>query len=162
MSRLKTTAERGKYKKEIHTALYKSKDIRELLLGDTTGKSSSEIQKLFKNHVKSHLFIDDTIEDADTFIFYDIDMPSLHTNIKNCIVVMYLICHRDILETYSKEGFYGDRIDILAQMVEDALINDEDVSNKFGIGQLTLDSIGIYNASRFYGCVLTLSVPNFR
>ena len=158
----KTSAERGKFKKEIHAALYKSKDIKELLLGDISGLSASDIQKQFKEHVKSHLFIEDTIKNAETYIFYDVKIPNVHTNIKTCTVLMYLICHRSILEEYSKEGFYGDRIDILSQMVEDALLNDEKTVNKFGIGELTLDSIDIYNASRFYGCVMIFSVPNFR
>jgi len=158
----KSTAERGKFKRIIHSALYKNDDIKELLLGDTSGMSASEVQKLFKEHVKSHLFIDDTITTTSTFIFYDVRMPRLHTNTKDCVVLMYLICHRTILEDYSKDGYYGDRIDILSQMVEDAIINDSDVSKQFGIGEITLDSIDIYNAVRFYGCILTFSVPAFR
>ena len=75
---------------------------------------------------------------------------------------MYLICSRDILENYTKEGYYGNRIDILSQMVENTLINDKDVSQSFGIGKLTLDSVDVYNATRFYGCVLTFNVPTFR
>ena len=162
MSKKKTTAERGKFKMEIHSALYKSADIRELLLGDTSGKSARDIQVAFKKHVKSHLFIDDTITEAESFIFYDVQLPYLRTNTKNCQVVMYVMCHRDILETYSKEGYYGDRADILSQMVEDALINDKEVVNNFGIGELTLDSVLPYNATRFYGCIMTFSVPSFR
>jgi len=158
----KTTAERGKFKQEIHAALYKSPEIRELILGDTSGMSASTIQRKFKDHVKSHLFVDDTITDTDSFIFYDVVIPTFHSNIKTCSVVMYLICHRDILDNYSKEGYYGNRADILSQMVEDALLNNRDVCNKFGIGELELDSIDVYNATRFYGCVMNLSVPNFR
>ena len=60
-TRKKTTAERGKFKQEITSALYKSADIRDLLLGDTSGMSTSDKQKSFRKHVKSHLFIDDTI-----------------------------------------------------------------------------------------------------
>ena len=162
MAKKKTLIERGKFKSEITAALYKNADIREMLLGDTTGMSSSEIRKNFKQYVKSHLFIDDTIEEAKTFIFYDVIFPSLQEQIKSCRVIMYLICSRDILEDYSKEGYCGDRIDILSQMVEDTLINDEEVANSFGIGKLKLDSVDIYNAERFYGCILYLGVPSFR
>lgn len=160
--RLKTTAERGKFKKEISTALYKNEDIRELLLGDTKNMSAADIKKKFKEHVKSHLFIDDTITAQESFIFYDIIFPDLHPNIKECQVIMYAICHRDILEDYSKDGYYGDRADALCQMIEDTLINDEEVANSFGIGKLNLDSVSIYNATHFYGSVLYFSVPNFR
>ena len=162
MARTKTTAEHGKFKKEIHAALYKNENLRELILGDTSSMSSKELRTAFKEHVKSHLFIDDTIEETTTYIFYDIAFPFLHTNTKTCQVVMYAICHRDILEDYSKEGYYGDRADILAQMIEDSLINDEEVANSFGIGKLVLDSVSIYNANKFYGSILTFEVPSFR
>lgn len=162
MTRAKTTAERGKFKQEIHAALYKNENLRELILGDTSSMSPKELRTAFKEHVKSHLFIDDTIEETTTYIFYDISFPYLNTNVKTCRVIMYAICHRDILENYSKEGYYGDRADILAQMIEDSLINDEEVANSFGIGKLVLDSVSIYNAYKFYGSILTFEVPTFR
>lgn len=75
---------------------------------------------------------------------------------------MYLISHRDTVdESYDIEGYYGNRVDALTQMVEDALL-DESVVNNFGIGKLTLDSIGIYNATRFYGYIMEFIVPTFR
>lgn len=162
MSREKTTAERGKFKEEIHSALYKSQDIKDLLLGDLGGMSTSKIQTDFKNHVKSHLFIDDTIEDTDSFIFYDVRIPFLHSNTKECQIILYAICHRDILDDYYREGYYGNRADILSQMIENCLINDEDTANSFGIGKLSLDSVDIYSSTKFYGCIMTFSVPNFR
>lgn len=161
-TRKKTTAERGKFKQEITSALYKSADIRDLLLGDTSGMSTSDKQKLFRKHVKSHLFIDDTIEETDSFIFYDVRLPDLAAQIKDCQVILYAICHRDILDDYVKEGYFGNRADILSQMIEDCLINDEEVANSFGIGKLSLDSVDLYNATRFYGVVMIFNVPNFR
>ena len=160
--RKKTTAERGKFRQEITSALYKSADIRDLLLGDTSGMSASDKQKLFRKHVKSHLFIDDTIEETDSFIFYDVRLPDLAAQIKDCQVILYAICHRDILDDYVKEGYFGNRADILSQMIEDCLINDEEVANSFGIGKLSLDSVDLYNATRFYGVVMIFNVPDFR
>ena len=161
-TRKKTTAERGKFKQEITSALYKSADIRDLLLGDTSGMSTSDKQKSFRKHVKSHLFIDDTIEETDSFIFYDVRLPDLEAQIKDCQVVLYAICHRDILDDYVKEGYFGNRADILSQMIEDCLINDEEIANSFGIGKLSLDSVDLYNATRFYGVVMIFNVPDFR
>ncbi len=160
--RKKTTAERGKFKKNIHEALYNSNDIKELLLGDISGMSTSDKQKLFRKHVKSHLFIDDTIEETDSYIFYDVRLPDLTAQIKNCQVVLYAICHRDILDDYVKEGYFGNRADVLSQMIEECLINNEEVINKFGIGELSLDSVDLYNATRFYGVVMIFNVPDFR
>mgnify|MGYP000187812049 CR=1 FL=1 len=162
MAKLKTTAERGRFKQEIHAALYKSKDIKELLLGNIFTLNASKIKEGFREHVKSHLFIDDTITETSSFIYYDIRMPRLEPNIKYCQVILYAICHRDILDNYEKEGYYGNRADILSQMVENCLINDKEIKNSFGIGELSLDSVDIYNATRFYGCVMTFNVPNFR
>ena len=162
MRKNKNTFERGKFKQEINSAFYKSQDIKDLLLGDTSSQKPTETRKQFKNHVKSHLFIDDTIQDTNSYIFYDIVMPQLSSNIKLCHVIIYAICHRDILDDYSKDGYYGNRADILSQMIEDCLINNEEVSNSFGIGKLSLDSVEIYNSKKFYGCIMEFSVPNFR
>ena len=75
---------------------------------------------------------------------------------------MYSICHRDILENYSKDGYFGNRADILSQMIEDALLNDPETVKDFGIGDLVLKSVDIYNATRFYGTIMTFEVPTFR
>lgn len=158
----KSTTVRGKFKQEIHTALYKSDDIKDLLLGDISNMSTGDKQKSFKEHVKSHLFIDDTIDETKSFIFYDVRLPNLGENIKDCQVVLYAICHRDILDDYVRDGFYGNRADILSQMIENCLINDEEVANSFGIGRLSLDSVDVYNAQRFYGCIMIFNVPDFR
>ena len=90
MARLKTTAERGLFKEEIHSALYKNENIRELLLENTDGMSATQIQEEFKKHVKSHLFIDDTIQETGTFIFYDVVFPRLSTNLsQRCFGELY-------------------------------------------------------------------------
>ena len=162
MAKDMTISDKGHFKESIQKALYKSSDIKDLLLGDTDGMSKQEIRKNFKDHVVSHLFIDDTIEKTDSFIFYDVMFPNLSPKVKNCKVLMYAICHRDILDNYYKEGFYGNRADILGQMIEDVLINDEKTCNSFGIGELTLDRVEIYNSHRFYGNIMTFNVPTFR
>ena len=162
--RQKTTIERGKFKKEIHTALYRSKNIRDILLGDVSDKSAGEIRSLFKEHVKSHLFINDTIESTGSFIFYDVVFPVLHAQVKQCNVILYTICHRDILddETVEIDGYVGNKADVLVEMIEDALVNDEETANSFGIGNLSLESVDIFNDRRFYGYMMTFTVPNFR
>lgn len=162
MENRNTTAELGRYKAIISKALLQNAEIRGLILGDTSGMNAATLRAEFKEHVKSHLFIDDTVTDSTTYIFYDVFCPSLRTNTKRCQIVMYVICHRDILDDYVKDGYYGNRADILTQMVENTLVNDEKTANGFGIGKLTLDSIDIYNSSRFYGRTLTFGVSNFR
>jgi len=162
IARTGTISERGKFKEEIHKALFQNNDIRELLLGNTDETDNLKLQKQFKKYVKSHLFVDGTIQDTGTFIFYDVIFPYLRANTKECRVMTYILTHRDVLENYVKEGYYGNRVDILSQMVEDTLINNESVANSFGIGRLSLDSVNIYNSNKFYGSILVFGVPNFR
>jgi len=161
MATLNSIHEKGIFKEQIHSALYKNKAIVELLLGDTSGMTIKEVQGAFRDHVKSHLFIDDTIKETGTYIFYDVAFPRLESNIKECQVVLYAISHRDILDNYSLNGYHGNRTDILSELIIETLINDKEVSNSFGIGELTLDSVNIYNAVRFYGVALVMSIPNF-
>ena len=157
-----TLTERGKFKQIITSALYKNPAIREMLIGDTTGMSNADMRTQFKNYCKSHLFIDDTITEAKTFIFYDVRLTQTSSTIKDCRVLMYLICSRDILEDFALDGYIGDRIDILAELVEETLINDEDIVKSFGIGNLRLSNVDIYNSTRMYGCILNFDVPDFR
>lgn len=158
----KTTQERGKFKEEIHAALYNNQEIRQLIVGNGKELSAAETREEFKRHVKSHLFIDDTMEETGVFIFYDVRMPKLRENTKKCDVLLYVICHEDMLDQYRNEKYPGNMADALSQMVEDCLINDDKTANSFGIGRLTLDSVDIYLSKRFYGCIMLFSVPNFR
>lgn len=156
-----TSKERGIYKTRISNALLKSDNIKDIILGDTSSLTPKEILTEFKNHVNSHLFIDDTIKDTSTYIFFDVIMPRMRPQVKSIQVLMYAICHRDILENYIKEGYYGNRADILSEMIEETLL-DENIVKEFGIGDLELDNVDIYNSTTFYGCIMSFSVNNFR
>lgn len=156
-----TTKERGIYKTQISSILLMSDNIRELILGDTSELTPKEVIKNFKDHVKSHLFIDDTIKETDTYIFYDIIMPRMRPQVKDIQILIYGICHRDILENYTKDGYFGNRADILSEMIEEVLL-DEKIVKEFGIGDIELDNVDIYNTTTFYGCIMSFSVHNFR
>lgn len=156
-----TTKECGIYKTKISNALLQSDNIRELVLDDSSGTITASTLTNFKQHVKSHLFIDETITDTSTYIYYDVIVSNTGTQIKDLRVILYCICSRDILETYQKEGYYGNRTDILSQMVEEVLL-DEDIVKTFGVGDLTLTDVDIYNSTTFYGRIMQFVVPNFR
>lgn len=153
--------ELGIYKTRILNALLKSDDIKDLILGDNCDVNTKESLFEFKSHVNSHLFIDDTIKDTSTYIFFDVILPKMRPQVKSIQIYIYAICHRDILENYTKEKYYGNRADILSEMIEETLL-DEDIVKEFGIGDLELDNVDIYNSSTFYGRILTFSVNNFR
>jgi len=162
MKKKRITSELGDFKAIIGNALLSSSDIKRIVIGDTTGMSGREIIIKFKEHVKGHLFVEDTITDAGSYIFYDVTFNEFSENLKNCEVIIYAISHRDIIDDYDNGDYPGNLVDVLSQMVEDALLNDDDVVNQFGIGELRLIGVEIYNAKRFYGHVLTFTVPAFR
>lgn len=160
---MRTTKERGAYKEKIKQALFSSDNICEMLMGDTSNISTGQKAKIFNRWVKSHLFIDETLDNEGIYIFFDVLTRNVSTQVKECTVIMYVICYRDILDDfYHKEGYYGNTADILSQMIEECLVCDEKVANSFGIGKMTLDSVDIYNSNDFYGCVMTLSALDFK
>ena len=54
---------------------------------------------------------------------------------------MYLVCHRDLLDDFEMEGYYGNRADALSKAVEKIFINEEnakqyrylELKNHYGI-----------------------------
>lgn len=161
MARKKTLSERRKFKQKVHKALFQNEELRDLLIGGIGNKSTPTQLAEFKKVVMSHMFVDDTELEAGTYIYYDVQFPVLNVQIKNCEMVMYAICNRKIIADSGVEGYSGDRIDRLGELIEDSLIND-DVVKEFGIGDLKIDSIRIFNGSKFYGLCFTFKVPNFR
>lgn len=151
----------GLFKEKISAALFQNETIKEFVLSKSPKMNSRDTIKEFQKHVNSHLFVDETVMDAGTYIYYDVTIPHIHSNIKECHVILYVICHRSIIDDLYVEGYHGNRVDILSRIVEETLL-DESIIRDFGIGELELDSVLIYNATRFYGRILTFSVPNFR
>ena len=131
-------------------------------MGDTSGMTTGNKAKAFNSCVKSHLFIDDTLDNEGTYIFFDVITRSVSAQIKECTVLMYVICHRNILDDCHKEGYYGNRADVLSEMIEDCLIGDKTVAHSFGIGKIALDSVDIYNSQNYYGCIMTFNAEDFR
>lgn len=158
----RTINERGKFKSLISPALFNSENICDLLLGEDAKKEGSDKLVKFKEHVKSHLFIDETIKETGSYIFYDVKIPYIHSHTKKCQILCYAITHRDILDDgYFKDGYYGNRADILAEFIEECILSEDNIK-KFGIGDITLDSLDIYNSKDFYGSIMLFSTENFR
>lgn len=162
MSRQKTLSERRKYKQIIHKALFKNEELRSVLIDGLEGKNLSVQMDQFKKRCKSHMFVDDTELEAGTYIYYDIQFPILNSQIKTCELILYVICNRKIISDPGIDGYSGDRIDHLAELIEETLINDDAIVNQFGIGALKIESIKIYNGNKFYGLCFDFKVPNFR
>ena len=150
--------DRGQFKFNIKKCLYKNENLRQFLFD---GENINITPHLFSERVKSHLFLDDILTDKKSYIFFDVICPQFTAQIKEIKIVMYVICHRDILDDYTqKDGYYGNRADVLSQAVEEALITDS--AKEFGIGDLQLEGVDLYNGKDYYGTQLIFNVPTFR
>lgn len=150
--------DRGQFKSNIKKCLYKNENLRQFLFG---GENINVTPHLFSERVKSHLFLDDILTDKKSYIFFDVICPQFTAQIKEIKIVMYVICHRAILDDYTqKDGYYGNRADVLSQAVEEALITDS--AKEFGIGDLQLEGVDLYNGKDYYGTQLVFNVPTFR
>ena len=150
--------DREQFKSNIKKCLYKNENLRQFLFD---GENINVTPHLFSERVKSHLFLDDILTDKKSYIFFDVICPQFTAQIKEIKIVMYAICHRDILDDYTqKDGYYGNRADVLSQAVEEALITDG--AKEFGIGDLQLEGVDLYNGKDYYGTQLIFNVPTFR
>lgn len=158
---MKSIKERGLFKQNIKNMLFASDDVMRVLVDNFEGLTAKQKREKFLESVKSHLFIDDTLTEKGTYIFFDIVVQNIASQTKECKIVMYLVCHRDLLDDFELEGFYGNRADVLSQAVERALLNKEN-AKQFGIGDLLLSSVDIYNSSNYYGVQMIFDAECFR
>ena len=158
---MKSIKERGLYKENIKSILFRNENVMRVLFDDYDNLNAKQRMIAFKNNVKSHLFIDDTLEDKESFIFFDVVIPNLAPQIKTCKIVLFTICHRELLDDYYFDGYYGNRADILSEVVEEALCNPDN-AKQFGIGELTLEGVDIYNTDNYYGVNLIFKAECFR
>lgn len=158
---MKSIKERGLFKDNIKNMLFSCDDVIKILIDDYENLTAKQKREKFLECVKSHLFINDTLTEKGTYIFFDVIISNLETHTKECNIVMYLVCHRDLLDNFKMEGYYGNRADILSQAVEEALL-DKKNSKEFGIGDLQLTSVDIYNSADYYGVQMIFNAECFR
>lgn len=158
---MKSIKERGLFKKNIKNILFSSANVMKVLFKDYDSMTVKQKREKFLKQVKSHLFIDDTLEEKGTYIFFDVVIPNLAARTKDCKVIMFLVCYRDMLDDFQMEGYYGNRADILSQAVEEALLNTEN-AKQFGIGDLLLSSVDVYNSKDYYGVQMIFDAECFR
>lgn len=152
----------GDYKSRIISSLYKSVDLKKVLLDNYELDAKTKCTKEFKEHVKSHMFVDGTVTDTASYIFFDVVIPNMRTTTKEVQIIMYVVAHREILdEPVELENVTGNRADILSMLVEDALA-DKEVASQFGIGDLTCEEALIYNGKDVYGRQLIFSSVDFK
>lgn len=158
---MKGIRERGLYKSNIKKTLFKNDDVMSILFDDFADMDVAQRKASFDEHCKSHLFIDDTLSDKGVYIFFDCDYPQIYAQTKKCRIILYAIVHRDLLDDYRKENYFGNRADCLSQAIESALLNPV-AAKEFGIGDLSLESIDIYNSKEYYGSIMLFETDCFR
>ena len=154
--------QKGEYKSKIFTSLYKSRYLLRVLLNDYSIDEHTNCAKDFKEHVKSHLFVDGTVYDCASYVFFDVVIPNMRSQTKTLQIIMYVVCHRDILDEPTQiEGVSGNKADVMAMLVDDALSNKE-VRKEFGIGDLTLEESIVYSGKDYYGTQLIYTAVDFK
>lgn len=159
MIKTKNILELGNVKKNVESMLFKDETVRQLL-GD--GENIQDARSFFREHCKTHLFVDDTLTEKGSFIFFDTSISDINYQTKTTRIHMIVMCHRDLLDVIpSVDGLSGNRADMLAEAVSNTLLSAEN-TNQFGIGELSLEDVDIYNSKDYYGRVLIFEVKNFR
>ena len=69
---MKSIKERGLFKQNIKNMLFASDDVMRVIVDDYENLTAKQKREIFLGRVKSHLFIDDTLPDKGTYIFFDV------------------------------------------------------------------------------------------
>lgn len=151
----------GSYKQTMLSMFFNNSDICSLLL-NKKNYTEDEQKDLRYTQIFPYLYVgeknNDTQTEALTYLCFDVDVPKCSSfTIKDIKIVVWCYCHKDIMK-YSKKGYYGTRVDILADMVERQLRDSYD----FGIGKPELISATcFYPNTGYYGRKLIYNVPEF-
>ena len=137
----------GSYKNRIISAFTSSKEICELLFNKEP-YSEQDVEKLIYDQIYPYLYVDDTQTNVKTYICFEVDVPKIPTaTIKDMKLIIWAYTHKDGMK-YSKKGYSGTKVDILADMIERQLRE----SDKFGIGKPQLLSCTYFIPNnKYYG-----------
>jgi hypothetical protein len=148
----------GSCKQKILTAVVNDEDICGLLLNKKS-YTEDDVDGLIYTQIFPYLYTDETQTETLTYLCFEVDVPRFSSGtIKDIKMIVLAYCHKDIMK-YSKKGYYGTRVDILADMVERKLRDSYD----FGIGKPELVSVtNFFPNNKYYGRQLVYNVPEFK
>lgn len=165
----------GSYKNGFLSPILNSDDIKDIMLvgeeysDDMWYGVDDDDYGIVYRQIFPYLYIDETQTKVNTYICFETDIPRIPTEtIKDMKLIVWCLCHKRCMK-YSKKGYSGTRVDILADAIERTLYQSEiDSQNKgkakFGIGKLHLDSV-TYMAPQnkeYYGRQMIFTVPDFK
>ena len=148
----------GSCKQKLLTAFVNNDEICELLFNKKP-YTEDDVENLVYTQIFPYLYTDETQTETLAYLCFEIDIPKCSSGtIKDLKIVIWAYCHKDTMR-YSKKGYYGTKVDILADMVE-KLIRD---SYDFGIGKPELISVtNFFPNNKYYGRQLIYNVPEFK
>ena len=148
----------GSYKNELLSVFTTSEDICELLFNKKP-YTEEDVDNLIYSQVFPYLYVDETQTDVKTYICCEVDIPRVPTGtIKDMKLIIWAYCHKEGMK-YSKKGYVGTKVDILADMIERQLRD----SDKFGIGKLQLQSVTyFFPNNKYYGKQMIYNMPDFK
>lgn len=148
----------GSCKQKLLTTFVNSDEICKLLLNKQS-YSEDESENLIYTQVYPYLYTDETQTEALTYLCFEVDVTKFPTDsVKNLNLIVLAYCHKNIMK-YSQKGYYGTRVDILADMIERKLRDLYD----FGIGKPELVSVtNFFPNNKYYGRQLVFKVPEFK
>lgn len=139
--------------------------------GTYTNKNG--ITKELIGHCFDVPFIDTTLSKEIAAIFIEDTISELKENsIQSMSLQIMIICHKKMLyldnesrKSFESIGYYGNRVDMLVQVINSIFLQSNKKSDKFGIGKLRLDTRNPVRTyvpnSEFYGRVMNYTIYDF-
>ena len=148
----------GICKQRILTSFINNTDICDVMFNNTP-YTEDDVDNLIYTQIFPYLYIDDTQTETRIYLCVELDIPRFSSGtVKDLQLIIWVYCHKEIMK-YSKKGYAGTKVDILADMVERQLRDSYD----FGIGKLQPISITNFIPNdKYYGRRLTYNVPDFK
>lgn len=149
----------GAYKNKIISTLLNSEEICKVLSSTDKTENKIDSKQFVYSQVFPYLYVDDTQTEVLTYLCIEVDAARFPTaTMKDMKIIIWVYCHKECMK-YTASGYIGNRVDILADMVERQLRD----SDKYGIGKPKLESAThFYPNKDYYGRQLIFSMPDFK
>lgn len=131
-----------------------------------------------QGYIFDHDFVDDTVKEKKTFVFVDVDIPSVHKNIfMDFNLYVFVFTDKSLVRLnqwssptsqevkemgYFATDNYGNRIDALCDCIDETLNENEKI---YGLGDVTpnpRNHLSTYRPNnQYYGKCLSYHITNY-
>lgn len=148
------------YKNKIVNIIESSQSVMSLLVGQQNVDMSSDIvYNAYENQIFDYSFVMDTQLSEKSFLLIEAETRKRpNDTIKNMVVYVQVICHKDNMKLNGFKGVKGNRRDNLARQVTNVLEGRKD----FGIGRLMFsDCYAVTVPSPYTSIMIVFETPEF-